>query len=259
MGNRQDRLNEILNILRIYNGSTVKDLALMLHVSNMTIRRDISLLEDQGYLRSFHGSVVYNQEQAEKAGFGEYSIPVASTRNIRQKQNIGRRAASMVETGDVLLIDIGSTAEYIARSLPAGMPLTVICYGLNIVREVLRRPGVKLVCTGGQYHDDTQMLESSEGLEIIRRRRATKAFISAAGVDLRLGITTVNQYESRTKRVAMDSSLTRILIVDSSKFGKVFPAYFAALKDFDIVISNTDIDEQYQETCDRLGVELFLV
>jgi len=253
---RVERLNNILNTLKVKGGSTVKDLALYLNVSDMTIRRDLSLLEGQGLVKIFHGSVVYNQECDDQT---EYSVVMASEKNVLQKQNIAKRAASLVEPGDMLIIDIGSTAEALTRALPEAIPLTIICYGVNILREIVQRPNTELIFTGGRFHRDTQMFESNKGIALIREHRATKAFISAAGIDLKLGVTTINSYEIETKRAALESSLTRILIADSSKFGKVMPAHFAEITDFDVIITDKAIDTQYSKTIIDYGIDLILV
>jgi len=255
---RTTRLSEIMNRLRVHNGSTVQELAHYLDVSDMTVRRDLKLLEDRGYVKTFHGSVVYNRGMQPADEESIYSVDVAGTQNAAQKQSIGRRAAELVEPDDTLIIDLGSTAEALARALPLGMPLTILCYGLNILQEVSRRPDTDLYFAGGHFHEDTLMFESDEGIELIRSIRATKAFVSAAGVSSRLGVTTVNSYESKTKRAALESSLTRILIVDSSKFDRVSSAYFADLTDFHTIVTDTGIDTEHREALQKLGINLIL-
>ena len=96
-------------------------------------------------------------------------------------------------------------------------------------------------------------------VELIKKMRINKAFISAAGIDEKLGVTCANHYEVETKRAVMQSSDTKILLSDSSKFGKVKIAYFADLKDFDLVITDTGLDPYYQDMIKDLGLKLFLV
>lgn len=259
MSNRPERLSEIVNVLRVNRASTVRELAVRLNVSDMTIRRDLQLLEDRRMVKTFHGSVVYNQDYNEQDVHDEYSVDTASTRNIQQKQDIGKLAATLVEPDDVLIIDIGSTAEALSRALPSGIELTILCYGLNILREVSRRPFTELIFAGGRFHTDTQMFESSQGIDLIKSTRATKAFVSAAGVNLRLGVTTINGYESDTKRAALNSSLSRILVVDSSKFGKVHSAHFADLNEFEVIVTDRGIHPEYSEAIATLGIRLLLV
>ena len=103
------------------------------------------------------------------------------------------------------------------------------------------------------------MFESSEGIDLIKHTRANQAFISAAGVNLRLGVTTINSYESDTKRAVIDSSLSRVLIIDSSKFGAVHPAHFADINEFDTIVTDGDIAAGYVEAIEDLGIRLLTV
>jgi len=88
------------------------------------------------------------------------------------------------------------------------------------------------------------------------RNRCSKAFISAAGVDARFGVTCSNAYERETKKAVIASSMRKILVVDSSKFGQVRPVWFAELADFDEVVTDAGIPEEYAEALGRLGIAL---
>jgi DeoR family deoxyribose operon repressor len=143
--------------------------------------------------------------------------------NIVEKRKIGRKAAELINPHDVIIIESGSTAEQVARAIPEDMPLTLICYSLNVLQAVARKPKINIIVAGGHYHSDTLMFESPEGIALLQRNRAIKAFISAAGVNLSLGVTCLHDYERNTKTAVLQNALTKILIVDSSKIGKVFP------------------------------------
>ncbi len=89
--------------------------------------------------------------------------------------------------------------------------------------------------------------------------RANKAFVSAAGVDEKLGVTCANFHEVETKRAIIESSDIKFLLVDSTKFGKVTAAYFADLKEFDIVITDNGIPEKYLKILRDLGIKCYTV
>jgi DeoR family deoxyribose operon repressor len=102
------------------------------------------------------------------------------------------------------------------------------------------------------------MFESPEGRELITRHRATKAFISAAGVNSEFGVTCSNAYERETKRVSIESAVQKILVADSSKFGVIRSDYFADLEDFDAVVTDGALEESYREELEQLGIQLYL-
>lgn len=256
---RSERLNQILNVLKRQNGASVKELSHQLDVSHMTVRRDLSVLEAQGAVTLFHGGAVYNQRESRGNPESEYSLVSAESQRVAEKRRIGRAAARLVEPGDTLIVDTGSTTEAVARELPTDSDLTVLCYSLNVLQEVARMSGVNLIFAGGTFHPNTLMFESPEGITLIERNRAAKAFISAAGISLRLGVTCLNAYERDTKVAAIRSSLTRVLVADSSKFGTIQPAYFADLEDFDTVVTDDGLPDDYRTELERRGIGLIVV
>jgi DeoR family deoxyribose operon repressor len=224
----------------------------------MTVRRDLSVLEAQGAVTLFHGGAVYNQREGGGDPDTEYSLVSAESQRVAEKRRIGRAAARLVEPGDTLIVDTGSTTEAVARELPPDSNLTVLCYSLNVLQEVTRLSGVSLIFAGGTFHPNTLMFESPEGIALIERNRAAKAFISAAGISLKLGVTCLNGYERDTKVAAIRSSLSRVLVADSSKFGTIQPAYFGEIDDFDTVVTDDGIGAEIAAEIEARGIELIV-
>jgi DeoR family deoxyribose operon repressor len=132
----------------------------------------------------------------------------------------------------------------------------VLCWALNILVEVHRRESCSIVFAGGSLHENSLVFESPEGVELIRRYRANKAFISASGISEKLGVTCTNTYETGVKKAAIRSSLERILVADSSKFGTIQPAYFADLSEITTVVTDEGIPAEYAEHIRTLGITL---
>jgi DeoR family deoxyribose operon repressor len=181
------------------------------------------------------------------------------TLKIDEKKRIGQKAASLIEPQDIAIIDSGSTTEYLAKFIPEAMLITVLCYSLNSLSELSRKRIEKIFFAGGCFHGNIMMFESVEGVELIRKNRASKAFLAARGVSEKLGVTTANQYEIEMKKAALKSSLCNILLIDSSEFGKVRSAHYADLRDFDMIITDSSIPPEYSEIIDRLGIHLQIV
>ena len=254
---KEQRLEAILEILRQRNGASVKQLARELCVAEMTIRRDLDTLRVNRLVNLVHGAAIYNP-QAEQAGTDYHVICQKGVRD-GDKNRIGKAAAQLVEPGDAIFVDIGTTAVKMLSYLPNGFPVTVTCFTVNALLEALKRDVENLYFAGGVYHVSTQMFEGPESARMIQRMRASKAFVSAAGVSRELGLTCINQYEVTTKKSCLDSAAQRILLVDSSKFGLVKPACFGELSQIHTVITDSGISPQWRETLEEMGIRLILV
>lgn len=237
----------------------IRDLSQKLRVSEMTIRRDLDSLVQVNIADLIPGGAILKKIPSSDLGEENYLFSAAGSKMIQEKIKICRKAISLVEINDTITIDTGTTTEQLLQFIPSRLPLTIICFTLNILLKIHEKENWEIIFTGGRFHRNTLMFESPEVVELIKKMRINKAFISAAGIDEKLGVTCANHYEVETKRAVMQSSDTKILLSDSSKFGKVKIAYFADLKDFDLVITDTGLDPYYQDMIKDLGLKLFLV
>jgi DeoR family deoxyribose operon repressor len=111
---------------------------------------------------------------------------------------------------------------------------------------------------GGYYHPTDFIFESAQGVQFLQGIRATKAFISASGVHNKLGLTCAHTYEAAIKQAMIHSSLKKILLVDSTKFGRIKTSLFAQLSDINMVITDTGINKQWKDILSPMGIELKL-
>jgi len=253
------RADFILNNLSVSGFVSIKELSKRLEVSEMTVRRDLRELSKENIVTLIPGGAVLKRNSPIDTDEDKYLIQAAESLMLEEKIKISRKAASLIEPNDVIVIDTGSTTENIPKFIPENMPLTVICYALNILFNVYENKNWKLIFPGGYFHSDTLMLESPEGIEMIKRIRANKAFISAAGVSEKLGVTCATAYEKETKRAVIESSDKKILLVDSTKFGKIKISHFADLTDFDIIITDTGISKEFVNIIKNIGIKLYIV
>jgi len=259
MVSKNYRTNYILNRLSIDGFANIKDLSKKLEVSEMTIRRDLRELSIDNVVTLIPGGAVLKRNSPIEKDEEKYLIQTAESLMLEEKIKISRKAASLVDPNDVIIIDTGSTTENLPKFIPENTPLTVICYTLNILFNVYENKNWKLIFPGGYFHDDTLMFERPEGIDMIKKIRANKAFISAAGVSKKLGVTCATDYEKETKKAVIESSDTKILLVDSSKFGKIKISHFADLTDFDIVITDSGISKECEEIVKNIGIKLYIV
>lgn len=255
---KTERKIKILDILLKENGLPVQILANQLGVSHMTVRRDVEELAAEEKVRLIHGGVILSPGLSFERGENPYTLHEAGERLSETKNRIARCALSIIGPGETLAIDSGSTTEYLARNLPADMELTVLCYALNIITQIAGMKHIKSIFAGGILHKNLLMFESPEGLSLIRRYRATTAFISAAGVSPDLGVTCMNGYERETKIAVIGSSVRKVLLADSSKFGVVRSEYFAEVDHFDIIITDSGLSDEIRSGLESRGIEVIV-
>jgi DeoR family deoxyribose operon repressor len=258
MSKRRERIAAIIQTLQVQNAATIQELAGQLSVSDMTIRRDLNLLAQDNIIRLVHSGAILNPGSLGSYQ-PRYSLAEAGTLRVDAKMAIGRKAASLIEDGDIVIIDSGSTTECLAKNIPEDVSLTVLCFALNVLLEMHRRNKCSLLLAGGTLHENSLVVESPEGVELIKRFRANRAFLSASGVSDKLGVTCTNRYEIEVKKATIRSSLERVLLADSSKFGKIQAAYFAELSEFTAVVTDSGISPEYREIIRNLGIDLYVV
>lgn len=258
---KEERSKKIIQLLQQNNGMTISNLADALEVSEMTVRRDIDTLIDIGIVTNVSGAIIYNTQNQASGGNGvlNYSLQEAAVANIRQKRRISRYAASLIEENDCVIIDNGSTTEFLAEYIDKSLKATIVTCNLNIMNKLLFHPNIKLILCGGYYHEDTSMLESPEGIALLERVRANKVFASAAGIHKELGVTCFNRYELDTKEVILRSGDERILVADSSKFSKVCPCYFSKLDAFSLIVTDDGLTEEWRELLEKEKIKVKIV
>ncbi|MDR0403568.1 MAG: DeoR/GlpR family DNA-binding transcription regulator [Treponema sp.] len=254
------RREKILTALKTNNVLSITTLADMLKVSTMTIRRDLEFLAGQGMVQFYHGGAVINSRFLEKdTNPNNYYLQQQTLLHREEKTLIAKKASELLLSQETIMLDSGTSIYYLAKELPDNRDLTVISWSLNVIEELIRKPQNKILVQGGIYHQETQMFENTQGLDTIKNSRASKVFISAGGFHMNLGITTPFHYEVETKRAAIKYSMTSVLLMDSSKFGKVCSAHMTDVSDFQIVITDSGIPPEYERYIRNAGLELLIV
>jgi DeoR family deoxyribose operon repressor len=253
---RKKRIRNIVNLLNQKAELSVKEVAGMLHVSDMTVRRDLDALERQGTIRRTHGGAVLLDP-----GTGvrdPYVLGEQTTKNVREKNLIWIRAASLVQPQETIFLDSGSTTPFIAKHLSSDLPITVLCYTFTNALEFYPRKNTNLILLGGFLHRDSNIFHSVENRALVSNTRADIAFISTGGLDSELGLTTYFYYEADIKREMIRSARRIILVTDSTKFGKISITHFAGLDEVDTIITDEGIPKEYRRILEDRGIELII-
>lgn len=237
--NRSERITQILEVIKINSMLKLGDIAKILSVSEMTIRRDIAA--SSGQLIQLGGYIFDSKNlPSEASSISEQHID----RHTSQKQLIGHKAMTYVQEGDTIFLDCGTTTPYLARSLPMDIPITCICYSLNIAEILSRRSNISLLILGGLYHPSSQSFVDEQSLATLKNIGINKAFLSASGIHRIRGLSCSNFYEVAIKRAVVKNAIHKIVLADSSKFDMVKPMLFADLHDIDAIITDDDLAEE---------------
>lgn len=262
MGNKTNRLNQLTSILRERGTTTVKEISALLNVSEMTVRRDLDSLQASHIVERTHGKASLIQgyspnyyENIENI----YSLSSASTTMNEEKKRIAQYAAGLIEQGDVLILDNGSTTDKLAEYIPEHQDLTVAFYNLNILLKLVKKENINLIFAGGYFHPSDQMFESAEGVNFLKTIRANKLFLSASGVHEKLGMTCAHDFEVIVKQAVLQTALQKILIADSSKFGAIKTVFFAQIEAVDMIITDKGLSQEWANIIRDKNVELIMV
>ena len=259
MSKKDERLNNLIEILKRQIGVPIKELALLLNVSEMTIRRDLDTLKANNIVLDIPGAAVLNVSHDYMDGEDSYQLTQAIQSHIDEKERIGRYAASLIHQDDCVIIDNGSTVEHLAANIDKKTRMTVFTCNLNILNMICSNPNISIIFGGGYYHPDTTLFESPENIMLIKNIRATKVFATAAGVHDKMGITCMNNYELEVKQTIIRSGAEKILLVDSSKFGKIEPCFLTDIDIFDRVITDKKLSKEWVQWIQEKGIQLDLV
>lgn len=237
----------------------VKEMAQLLDVSEMTIRRDVQQLERAGRVKNLNGMLFPADDNPFDIICQKYDLQVQSKAQNKKKCAIGKFAASQISSGDSIMLDIGSSIEQVAQHISRDIKIDALCLTLNTLLSMLNKPLATTALAGGYYQAGTQIFLSDEGISFIRGVRADKLFLSAAGIHESLGISCANPHEVVAKKAMLQSSRYHILVADSSKFGAVRSSYFCDLDVIDEIITDDGLPEAWVKLIEDRGIVLHCV
>jgi DeoR/GlpR family transcriptional regulator of sugar metabolism len=244
---RYRRIQELLRERQVVRVSTLSEL---LGVSEVTIRRDLEHLERRGLLERTHGGAVLVQRMRTEPGYLD-----AIVSHPEEKRAIGRAAAALVEPGDTVFLNGGTTTLEVFRHL-ATPGIRVVTNHVGMALEAGDRD-LELILVGGQFRAPSSSVVGPLATEALRRVHADKAFIGVEGVSLRSGLTTPSPQEAEIARLMMERTTGQVTVVaDHSKLGTVADFVIAPLEDIDRIVVDGGIEDEYREQLAATDVEV---
>jgi DeoR/GlpR family transcriptional regulator of sugar metabolism len=248
------RQSKILVILDQQETATVEYLAEFFDVSHETIRRDLSALYEQHLIRKVHGGA----EKAQTAS--EAPFEVRSHFNHEQKTAIARYAATLVSSGDSLLINSGTTTIAFANELQKLQKLMVITNCATVAHEVWRacEQSNQVYLVGGKYNGDFIETNGSITLEQIRLFQADHAFLTVGAINPSIGIMEYRVDAAQLSRIMIEQAHYITVLADSSKLDQIALAKICSLADIDRLITDTSPSQELIQALEAAEVELHI-
>jgi len=233
------RRAEILKILRtLQRELKVEELAHMLNVSPLSVRRDLTQLNEEKAIIRTHGGCMMAGRAALET---EYHVKVGHHFNI--KQGIGRVAAEQINPGSTLLINDGSTTFHLSTYLGQKAPLTVYTNSLAMIAELGRVRDIELYILGGKYISDLYSLRGSLTEHILELLSIDIAFLGADAIDEEGRCLTSNPEEANLTKAMLRSGRKKVLLVDHTKLKAEGHFVYGTLQEFDLWITSKGLDE----------------
>lgn len=248
-----ERRFKIIRLVQKQKVVTTKELAKLFNTSGMTIRRDLEKLSQDGLLLKTHGGVVANEMATLGPSFAEKEITY-----LEEKRRIGLVAGEMIERGDIIALNAGTSTFQVAKNIKKNMDLTVITNAINIGMELAKRDDIKLILTGGTLRERSFALVGTLAEKALSSVRVNKVFLGVNGVAVEHGITTADLLEASIDKVMIEIAKKVIVVADHSKIGNVSLAPIVPLSDIDKVITDSGISKADRETLEKSGVEVII-
>ena len=246
---REERLNFILEKLKINQKVTSTELMAEFQVSEGTIRRDLNELEEKGLLQKVHGGAMLKPAAPR---FFDGRMEYAS----ETKTALAQKALPLIKEGQLIMIDGGTSNWHLAKLLPLELKATIFTNSIPIVNTLLNHPNIQLHFMGGTVFKESQVTIGMEVIRTINDLRADICFVGVRGVHPEFGITTLEKNEAEVKKTMTQRSSKVVVMATKDKLNVVDHYKICDFADIDLLITEEGIQPELIKAFEVLGVEV---
>lgn len=250
---KEERHTYILEQLMKQSSVQVSELAELLNVSSVTIRKDLTELEKNGRLYRSHGKAILINPFANNRSVNE-----KESLNAEEKQLIGMEAAQLVVPNDSILLASGTTIHALARNLRPADKLTVVSASLQATEFLAENENIDIIQIGGNVRHSSLSVVGQYSEMILRSCSFSKLFLGVDGIDLEFGISTTDMREAELNREMIHTAQKTIVLADSSKFGRRGFARICGMDDVDMIITDAHVSPTIAAAIEELGIDLVI-
>lgn len=248
----EERRQAILRMLGERGRVTALDLSAAFSVSEDTIRRDLRELAAAGLLRKVHGGAL-------PASQGTATYAVRQTQSQQAKAAIAEEAVKLVQPGQVVVIDCGTTTLEVAKRMPSDLDLTVVTNSLPIAMELATRPGLKVLMVGGRVTESSLGTQGVATVDAFRSIRADLCFLGVCSLDAASGVTVPDVEEAHVKRAMVEEAARVITLASAEKIGTTSAFFVAPIEGIDVLITDAEEGLLALELMRARGLEVQVV
>ncbi|MCF3640952.1 DeoR/GlpR family DNA-binding transcription regulator [Rhizobium sp. TRM95111] len=251
LSNHRER--EILEELRLAGGSSrIQFLAERLHVSEETIRRNIKTLEANGLVTKVHGGVHMSK------GSIEPPLHFRMGENAEAKRIIAAKVATLIENGDALFLDIGSTTAFIAVALQKHRELFIVTNSLSVAHALATRNNNRIFFAGGELRRHDGGAFGAEAVSFVERFNVQHAILSVTAINAQSGFMIQDMQEAEMSRAVAHHAQNRIIVADSRKFGRIAPITIAEPQTYNMLVTDAEPPEDIRAMLAANNIEVHI-
>ena len=245
----KQRHRYLLDKLQIQGQVVAKTIAQELAVSEDTIRRDLRELAKQGLVQRVHGGAL-----PLSPALGDFNARLQIGRE--DKLELAKAAVALVQTGQTIFLDGGTTNQQLVKQLPQDLAITIITHSPSIAMELVDYPKIEVILIGGKLFKHSIVTVGATALEAIHRLRFDLYFMGVTGVHSHYGLTTGDLEEATMKRAISQQAAETIVLASSEKLDKVSPYTIGALNTVSSLIVNRSASEAILSDYETAGVSM---
>jgi DeoR family myo-inositol catabolism operon transcriptional repressor len=238
---KEDRINELQNYILEKERASIEELCSVFNVSKNTMRRDINQLESQGKIKKVYGGIILTDKKTTEP------FESREVKNKDAKLIIAKLASTLIEDGDIIYIDSGTTTMHMIPYLSDVKNLTIITNNLHVILKALPYQNLNVISTGGTLFRRTNSFVDSGAVSSLKKYNISKAFLATTGISIAKGITNSSSLEYDIKKYIVEHCDKRILLADDTKLGKVSLITYYDLKDIQVFVTNQKPDDEYTD------------
>ena len=249
-----ERHARILSLLQQSGSISVTQLSELFRVSEVTIRKDLSYLEQQKNLYRTHGSAILISPY-----ISDRHVNEKEKKNVAEKRAIGAAAAALIAPGDSIIIASGTTMAFLAREIAPVGRLTVITAAAPVTQILSQNSDIDVIQLGGITRSSSVSVVGPFAEQMLANFNCSKLFVGVDGLDTEFGLTTTNMLEGALNRAMINAAQKVIVLADSSKFGRRGFSKICDLEAVDRIITDSGVQQMYLDRLRERGIEVTVV